>query len=396
MSLSRPILQASLRAVFGILAVTLGASQAGPALAGDATSRCDVVPRTSISPPMLPLGEMLTVRYSLNFTCPKVVRPYDLAVVADADSVSTGRPGAWAAEALTGSELGLVARLAVPDNAHVRAMGVAYGPGGQRLCDLTQDPTALRLCLGQLATRLPADGATAGGEFSTELGGLTHARDRLIRARQEAPHLPTRQGILWLTAAPESGDSCPGTAGCPACGLAAQAADAVRSAGMELSIVCTAGDCQASCLSDLATPGSYYAAATWDDAAERQAALAWSSELRVRRASVRDILGSHMQVDLPSVDPEGEYEESDKSIRWRLYDVRGRSSVTFAYATRPIRAGRGAVSAYVDGAILDTAGGSTTFRIPVGYVTVAERLHRAFTPLLSNPGTDYIPLRPDR
>jgi hypothetical protein len=180
--------------------------------------------------------------------------------------------------------------------------------------------------------------------------------------------------------------------GCPhACGQAVDAADALKAAGHELTVVCLTGLCRSSCLEDLATPGSFETQSTWDTTLERQESLAWASELRVRFASVRDILASNMQIDLATVDPQGTYDPDQKALRWDGFDARGRAAIAFNYATTPIRPGRTTTSAFVDGSILDTLGGSAGFRVSVQEITAADRLLTAFLPWAAVPITSPQP-----
>jgi len=184
---------------------------------------------------------------------------------------------------------------------------VAFGEQATTLCALTNQAEDLQDCLRQLDD-LAAEGFVRGRAGVAD--GIREGTKALMLARGMDPPRPTDDPLveeLLVLARPDLSGGQPAQS----CGAARQAADTAMEEGIEVGVVCVTGDCAASCLPDLSSPGHFYAVTDWETmtewerAAAEQMRQAWSTRLRVRSVSTHEIIGPPMVFKPDSLDPAG-------------------------------------------------------------------------------------------
>lgn len=343
---------------------------------------CRVRVDTRAQPSPVSLGQGVTVRTRARFDCPDRQRPYHLSLAVDQAAVRTGdAPAEWVHGALAA----MAARFSLAANARARVGVVTFDAEARSLCAPTNRTDLLARCLDEAAAAAPAG-----------RGGLTAAlatgiRD-LVLARSFAPPRqtddPVREGLLVLTTAEDAADP-----ESPFCRDAVAAAEAARRKGIEIGLVCLRGNCASTCLQDVAAPGRLADAEGWPAVAGRQVALVWSTQTRVRKVTVRDVVAPLMAVAPSTFDPPGaHYDPAARSVRWDT-DIAGRDELWVSHVVFPTAAGYLPVRTSGQLIYEDTQGGGDILKLSVPRILAVDGIpYRAFAPFaMREPYSDPQP-----
>jgi hypothetical protein len=334
---------------------------------GESNSPCRASVRGMLSETWVSRGDNVIVRTRIGLNCPDRRRPYHVAFVLDAAASRAAGPQSMLAEDLRA----FGARLALANNRFVRAAAVAYGAVAHTVCSATGDAERFAACLEVLAD--PNDEGFAGQ------GGLAdavrEAAKVLLLARglavPRASDDPLREGLVVIEGQADCAGACSPQR--PECAAARQEARRAADQGMELTVLCLAETCAASCLADVAA--SAYTVYEWDAMAGAQSDLAWRSELRVARVDMSETLHRSLVVDRASVDyTAGAYDARDHGLIWHL-DTRARAGdpVALSYAITATEAGTFPVRLAGGGVLVDTDGLAASFTVPPHELRVSDR-----------------------
>jgi hypothetical protein len=373
-------------AVAVALAGAVGVARGAPGVPGpgrpigDLDSPCRASVKGMLSQTWVSVGQPVVVRTRIALSCPERRRPYHVAFAVDAAASRAAGPMSILAEDLR--HLG--DQLALASNRFARAGVVAYGAAAETVCAATQDPVRLAACLDQVADpppgRFVGQGALADG--IREAAKVLYLARSLEAARPSDD--PLSEGLVVI----EGQEACAGQ--CrpdrQSCRAARQEAALAQAGGVELSVVCLAQDCQASCLADLADHA--YNTYQWDAMVLRQSALAWRTQLRVERVDMSETLDRSLVVDPQSVDyTAGTYDAREHGLTWHLY-TRERSGdpIVLSYAVTPTQAGTFPVRLDGGGVLVDTDGLAASFTVPPHQLRVSDHdLSHLFIPRVLAP-----------
>ncbi len=345
---------------------------------------CRVRVDTRAQPSPVSLGQGVTVRTRARFDCPDRQRPYHLVVAVDQAAVlGLDAPAPWVHDALAS----MAARFSLAANPRARVGVVAFDAEARSVCAPTNRTDLLARCLDEAA----APGAAPSGHDGLTAALAAGIRD-LVLARAYAPPRqtddPVREGLVALTVADAAADPAS-----PYCRDAVSAAEAARRKGIEIGLVCLRGDCASTCLRDVAAPGRLADAERWPAFADRQVALVWSTQTRVRKVTVRDVVSPGMAVEPSTFDPPGaQHDPTARSVRWDT-DIAGRDELWVSHVVFPTAAGFQPVRTSGQLIFEDTQGGGDILKLAIPRVLAVDGdPYRAFTPFaLREPYSDPQP-----
>ncbi len=352
-------------------------------------SKCSARASSAPSTSLMRLREELSVVTRARFDCIAPIRPFHLAIVADAGSIMPSGTAAWIAPAVRA----LGERVRLDLNHKVRIGAIEFANMVETLCEPTGDSDVLRACLELLGKGMepPRSRESALGD------ALVRAADQLVRIRGDHAGADPPHELILVLVDPSSIER----SNDPeiACEDARRAISAASMLGIESEIVCLSETCRKSCVHDLVDAGRVHRMEDWRDISGFVVSEAWASELRVRHVAVHERLGAGFDFKAGSPDPGGaNYDPTGHTLDWRI-DAYGRRTLHVSYALAARRSGTQPIRDSEFGGIAqftDTRGGVGTFDLGNSMIGVVERdFFTAFLPRLHQPECDLC-TRPDR
>jgi len=321
---------------------------ASPAQA-PAAAPCAVETDKVAAPGTLVLGETVDVTLTVSSRC-LAEMPLHLVLVLDGSSSMAGRP----TQDLKAAAIQLVEKLDLENNPARRVGVVRFNSAAAKLCDLTNDASAVVSCIGRIG---------AAGGSAVDLG--IKEAVKVLKSGRPVPDSPDGREVMIVMAHGDDNTNCSRV---PA------AANQAKAEGVLLVTSCLGLGCDFHCMQEAATMQRWYFAAVTSSNWGRIVDQIHGDLVTIAlwNLKVVDTLPANVRYVPKSAVPEPiSISDSGDRLEWETWNVPA-DGITFTLKVQPLEVGHQPTNAGATGEAVGLTGDASTLNFPVPMVTVNE------------------------